>query len=227
MKNSWPKTGQNSRSTDVRRLLLVRHGLPDYRSGKAWDEPPGPMLSGVGVVQIRQSAEVVARYSPSRIWSSPLARATQSAALLAAKSDAPLVIDADLKEWHRTDSLYGVTQRNTRWLARWLARGERCAVVVGHASPILAVIRSALYLPQRYWYAPGFSDRLEVSMGSVFELLIHPHEVSVRCLFHPTPRIMQLRGTTIMRTYPRPVNPGENGFLRRPNQLHLIGAPRR
>ncbi len=206
-----------------RRLLLVRHGLPDYRDGKSWDEPPGPTLSPIGQRQIEQAAEVVRKYRPEFVHSSPLARAIQSARIISGACGVALTVDPDLKEWHRTDRLYNVTERNARWLRGWFESSERCAVVLGHDSPILAIIRTGLYLPQRGWYTPGYSDRFEVSMGSVFELVFTPDEVTATCLFHPAPRILDYHEGNIRRTYVRPNGPAENKFMRRRNMGRLIG----
>ncbi len=209
----------------ARRLLLIRHGLPDYRDGKAWDEPPGPTLSPIGRSQIEQAAEVVQRFEPALIHASPLARATQSARIISDRCRAPLRIDADLKEWHRTDRLSRVSERNARWLHRWFESGERTAAAVGHASPLLAIIRTALYLPHRYWYTPGYSDRFEMTMGSVFELVFTRDEVTATTLFHPKPRILDFHGGNLRKTYARPNSPTENRFMRRPNMHRLIGYP--
>lgn len=218
----------------LRRLLLVRHGLPDYRCAKAGDEPPGPVLSEVGRVQIGQTAAVLRRYAPLRIHSSPLARALQSADCIARELSVPITVDSDLKEWHRTERLHQITERSARWLHHWLKSDEPCAVVVGHASPLLAVLRTALYLPHFGWWRTGFPDqpivstcdRFEVSMGSVFELTIEPDSVTARCLLHPEPRILYLRRGRPVRTLPRPVVVGENRYLRRPNYGPLIGDRR-
>jgi len=64
-------------------------------------------------------------------------------------------VESDLKEWHRTEHLYQVNERSARWLHRWLAGGQRCAAVLGHASPLLSIIRTALYLPHYAWWRPG------------------------------------------------------------------------
>ncbi len=223
-------TRSQSQSTILRRLLLVRHGLPDYRGGKAGDEPPGPPLSPIGFDQARQAAEVVASYEPSAIHSSPLARSTQTAACFAGDLALDVVVDSDLKEWHRTEDLYRFTERHVRWLRRWLATGERCAVMVGHASGVLAVLRAALHLPHFGWWVPGrpdrpqlaTCDRFEVSMASVFELTFEATAITARCLFHPRPRIMQVRKGRCMARFPRPI-PGENKLIRRPNFTRLIG----
>jgi len=215
----------------VRRLLLVRHGLPDYRFRGAYDEPPGSPLSEVGRVQIGQTPPTLKRHAPTAVHSSPLARALQSAQIIGHALGLPVRTDSDLKEWHHTERLYQVTERSARWLRRWLADHEPCAVVVGHGSPLLAIIRTALYLPHFGWWRAddpddllvGTCDRFEVSMGSVFELTFEPQYVTARCLFHPEPRILGPRHGRPVRNAPRGTIGGENRYLRRPNFARLIG----
>jgi hypothetical protein len=105
-------------------------------------------------------------------------------------------------------------------------------VVVSHASPLLALLRSALYLPHVGWHVTGHpeqmelssGDRFEVSMASVFELTIEPRVVTARCLFHPSPRVMAVTNGRIVSSLPRPVpGHGETHELRRTNWLHLLG----
>ena len=215
-----------------RTLLLVRHGLPDYRAHQAGDEPPGPPLSGIGTEQARQAAVTLAGCEAAAIHCSPLARARQTAEQIRVVLPVPLMIESDLKEWHRTESLYAVNQRGARWLVRWLTGDESCAVVVGHASPLLGILRTALYLPHVGWYKTGrpnqlqlnSSDRLELSMGSILVLTIEPDQVTAELVFHPNPRIMDAYQKPILRCLPRPVwGHGENTYVRRPNLLHLSG----
>ena len=138
----------------AKRLLLVRHGLPDYAGAKRGDEPPGPRLSYIGIRQIEQAIPTLVDANPEAVYASPLERAAQSARLAAATLDLPVRIESDLKEWHRTERLYRVNERSARWLHRWLCAGQSCAAVFGHASPLLSIIRTALYLPHFSWWRP-------------------------------------------------------------------------
>ncbi len=220
-------------ASTIRRLLIVRHGRPDYRGNKSGDEWPGPPLSEIGHQQAQQAAGIVRTFKPGAVYSSPLTRAWDTARHLAGPLHLPVRCDPELAEWHRTEQLQDVTVRATRWLVRWLHRGESCAVAVSHASPILALLRSALYLPHYGWHVPGrpdvlqisSGDRFEVSMGSVFELVMGPHDVIARRLFHPTPRILAVTDHVPVTCLPRTVaGQGENEEVRRPNYLHLLGA---
>ncbi len=216
----------------ARRLLLVRHGLPDYSLRKPGDEPPGPLLSSTGVNQIRQAIPLLRRAVPVALYSSPLARARQSAALVADALGLPVRIDSDLKEWHRSERLYQVNERSARWLRRWLEGDDPCAVVFGHASPLLSILRTALYLPHFSWWRGNnrerlvlnTCDRFEVSMGSLFETVFEPETVTARCLHHPRPRIVSYtRRRGVQRSFARPTMTGENLEVRRPNFGRLIG----
>jgi broad specificity phosphatase PhoE len=218
--------------TPNRRLLLIRHGLPDYSLHKAMDEPPGPPLSNTGIAQIRQAIPIVRRCSPAALYASPLSRAWHSATLVAEALDLPVQVDSELREWHRTERLYDVNQRSARWLARWLRRDEHCAAVFGHASPLLSIIRTALYLPHFSWWRAsgrehlvlGTCDRFEVSMGALFEIVFEPETVTARCLHHPHPRIVRLNRRDVrVSRFPRPTMAGENREVRRPNFGRLIG----
>lgn len=213
----------------VRRLLLVRHGLPDYRQRKAGDEPPGPELSETGQLQAAQAAPTVARYAPTAIYASPLARTRHTAAIVAQAVGVPVQIVSDLKEWHRSESLYEVSVRTARWLGQWLRTSEHCAVAVGHASPLLAIIRTALFLPHASWWRAGRPDlfqldtvdRFELSMASVFSITFEPHRVTAECIFHPTPRIVDAQFGW-KRRIPRPTTHSpENKRITRQNLLHL------
>ena len=189
-------------------------------------------MSEIGHAQARQAAALLPVFAPTAVYSSPLARTLETAAHLARALALRVRRDSELGEWHRTESLYEVGERLTCWLVRWLRSGESCAVAVSHASPILAVLRSALYLPHVPWWKSGqpdalelsSSDRFEVTMASVFELVIEPRCVTARCVFHPQPRIHHLRGGRHEARPPRPVvSSSERRLVRRPNLLRLLG----
>jgi broad specificity phosphatase PhoE len=192
---------------------------------------PGPPLSEIGRAQAHQAAEFLRRYTSHPVYASPYVRTEQTAQIIAAQLGRSVRLDSELGEWRRTEALYDVSARLTRWLVRWLRAGEPQAIVVGHASPLLAILRSALYLPHANWHLPGRPDVLELSsadgfemsMASIFELTIQPCSVTARRLFYPHPRILQVHNGVITRRPPRPPGHRETVCLQRPNWLHLIG----
>jgi len=216
----------------TRRLLLVRHGLPDYTYRGRGDELPGPSLSDTGREQIRQVIAPLRLFEPVAIHSSPLARARESAEIVAAELDLPVRIDSDLKEWHCTERMYQVSERGAHWLRSWLAGDEHCTAVFGHASPLLGLIRAALYLPHFSWWRGNEVDRLvmdtcdrfEMSMGALFEVVFEPKTVIARCRHHPEPRILhRTQRGGLVATLPRQNAGVECREVRRPNFGRLIG----
>ena len=179
----------------TRHLYLVRHGLPDYSANLPADELPGPPLSDVGRHQARQSANFLHQLGPLPIYTSPLARTRTTANIIAAKLGISPLIDHDLREWHRTEKLYDVSGRLTTWLINWLRTDQPRAIAVSHGSPLLAILRSALYLPHLRWWHKDEPDRIdldaldrfEFTMAAVFELEISPQSVTAHARFHPHP----------------------------------------
>jgi broad specificity phosphatase PhoE len=218
-----------------RTLLLVRHGLPDYRYRGRADEPPGPPLTEVGKRQALEAAEYLTRYPVQAVYSSPLARALETARCIATRLNVRLQPESRLSEWHRSESLFEVSQRSACWLRRWLSSQEACAVVVGHASPLLAVLRTALYLPHAPWHCPGrpqqlwldSADRFELCMAAVVELKIQVAQITAELVFKPAVAIIDAQYRPIRRYLPVPVVAGRKSLrLCRPNFLHLVGCAR-
>jgi broad specificity phosphatase PhoE len=86
-------------SRQPRRLVLWRHGRTEWnRLGIAQGHANVP-LDAVGVAQAERAAPFLASYEPAFIWSSDLARASQTADCLAALTDQPVVLDARLREF--------------------------------------------------------------------------------------------------------------------------------
>lgn len=87
-----------------RRLYLIRHARPDYDSTDHADMPLGrqydPPLSDVGVEQAeRLAARLQLLPRPAAIYSSPLARARQTAQVYADRIGMPVIERVELCEW--------------------------------------------------------------------------------------------------------------------------------
>lgn len=90
----------------MRRLVLLRHGRTEWNdTGRAQGHADVP-LDAVGEAQAEAVAPVLAALSPVAVWSSDLARAAGTAAVVAAEAGLEPVLDPRLREFdvgpHRT-----------------------------------------------------------------------------------------------------------------------------
>jgi phosphohistidine phosphatase len=81
------------------KLVLFRHGPAGRRDAQKWPDDRERPLTGIGKKRTRKAAQGIARLEPkiSRIWTSPLVRARETAERLAQAYDPPLkitVVDA-------------------------------------------------------------------------------------------------------------------------------------
>jgi len=117
---------------DTRRLVLVRHGRTAWNLAKRAQGHTDIPLDDVGHAQALAMAPFVAALRPSRIWTSDLARASQTAAYIAALTDVRPEPDVRLREYcvgERSGLTRGQFQeRFPREYAAWLAEDETCLV---------------------------------------------------------------------------------------------------
>ncbi len=86
-------------------LLLIRHGLPMHVE-KQDGSPADPPLSDIGRVQAKQVAEWLAREKIDRLYTSPMARAAQTAEPLAEKFSLAAEPHEGVAEYDRKSSEY-------------------------------------------------------------------------------------------------------------------------
>ena len=106
-------------------LLLIRHALPIRIDGGTG--PADPTLAAAGVRQAEALAGSLVHEALSAIVSSPLRRARETAAALAAAHGLPVVIEDGLAEFDRNTTWYVPVEelraaRDPRWLA--MAQGR-------------------------------------------------------------------------------------------------------
>ena len=85
-------------------LIIARHALP-VRIVDA-DGPADPQLSERGLAQADKLAEYLSEERIDAIWVSPMRRARETAAPLAAKLGLTPIVDDRLAEWDRDSSTY-------------------------------------------------------------------------------------------------------------------------
>jgi broad specificity phosphatase PhoE len=89
-------------------VYLMRHGEADYQPvrHRGW---PGAVadlapLSDLGIEQARRAADELAGSGATAVVSSPMTRALQTAAIVAARMGLPVSVQFDLREWLPDDT---------------------------------------------------------------------------------------------------------------------------
>jgi broad specificity phosphatase PhoE len=124
----------------VTTLLLVRHGETDWNRDQRWQGHSDTPMNERGRQQARELATTLE--PPDRIYASDLARARETADILAAELDVPVVLDKRLRErsfgaWEGLTSPE-IEQRFAAEIARWRARQGAGAA---DAEPFEAFVR--------------------------------------------------------------------------------------
>jgi probable phosphoglycerate mutase len=79
-------------------ILLARHGETDWNSERRWQGHADRPLNDVGREQARALAETLAKRGIDVVYSSDLARAHETALIVAERLDLPVGVDAGLRE---------------------------------------------------------------------------------------------------------------------------------
>ncbi len=117
-----------------RTLVLLRHGRTEWNHVRRAQGHADVPLDEVGRAQAAAVAPTVAKLAPSRLWSSDLARATQTASYLAAACGLPVEEDPRLREFsvgERTGLTWEESVTRFPWIGRGVGLGQRLAGVPG------------------------------------------------------------------------------------------------
>ena len=143
-------------------LLLARHGETDWNREGRWQGWADPALNETGRAQARQLAEQLRSMPFDAVYSSDLRRASETAEIVAAGKNLPVVLDERLREIHvgswqgRThEELAGAAwdgetyeEHRLRVVAALLeiARAHRhqCVLVVAHGGTLRRVQEAAV-----------------------------------------------------------------------------------
>ena len=133
----------------IRRLVMLRHGQPEYNAGSRMQGQLDTELSDLGREQAAAAAEVLAKRQPVLIVSSDLQRALDTANALGERSGLPVLVDERLRETHLGD-WQGLTHLEVdaaapgarlawRDNARWAPHGGESRVdVAARSMPLVA-----------------------------------------------------------------------------------------
>jgi ribonuclease H / adenosylcobalamin/alpha-ribazole phosphatase len=112
------------------RLICVRHGESHSNASTdrvALPEAEGDRLTERGVAQARAAAEALAHSRASRLISSPMRRATETAAAIAERTGLEVEVNPlihELREFEGYTELDAERQRTMRWSARMSAHPD-------------------------------------------------------------------------------------------------------
>ena len=85
-------------STDTTELIMVRHAEPDYRADNGTHEAPDPPLTERGRCQAIRLAQRMRTAQVDAIYTSTMRRALETAAIVAAAKDLPIIRAPQLRE---------------------------------------------------------------------------------------------------------------------------------
>ena len=124
----------SDRPQGARRLLLLRHGRTEWNHTRRAQGQADVPLDRVGHQQAQRAGELLARLAPSRLWSSDLARAVQTAEHVAEACGLGIELDARLREF-AVGERQGMTfdEAAERWphVARAAGFGEQLLGIPG------------------------------------------------------------------------------------------------
>ena len=109
-------------------LLLVRHGETDWNRENRFQGHADPPLNDLGRRQARELAEALAADPPAAVYTSPLRRARETAAIVADRLGLPLaeveaLREIDVGEWMGLTRAE-VEQRYPEDFRRWIGFGQ-------------------------------------------------------------------------------------------------------
>ncbi len=127
MTNIWGTAGEDGDPRRPRRLLLARHGVTDWNARRVWQGHRDVPLNERGRAQAAALAERVAAERIDAIWTSDLARARETAAIVGVRigltpRTTPLLREIDVGAWEGLGPA-AIAAREPEVVAA-LARGE-------------------------------------------------------------------------------------------------------
>ena len=134
-----------------RRVLFARHGTTDWNSQYRYQGKADIPLNETGRKEAMLLAQRLRSWMPCRVYTSPLARAAETARIIAASMDSrPHVnyvddlVEMDFGDWE-SHSMYDIARKDPELFAAWRADPSTVAAPGGEAfETVLSRVRSAL-----------------------------------------------------------------------------------
>lgn len=131
-------------------VYLIRHATPDRtRRDVPYDVPPGPPLSPEGRQEAYLLASHLANAGIQQLYSSAMARADETATILATTLDLPVTLEPGLLEIPNGTRLADITGRMRELWQRLVldAPGDGPIALVSHGGPITALLQVVVTPP--------------------------------------------------------------------------------
>ncbi len=131
-------------------VYLIRHATPDRTlRDLPYDVPPGPPLSAQGRNEAYLLANHLANAGIQRLYTSAMARAYETATILATTLDLPATLDPDLLEIPFGTRLADIADRMHNFWQRLAgdAPDDGPIALVSHGGPITALLQGVVTPP--------------------------------------------------------------------------------
>ena len=122
-------------------IYIVRHGHPLQGTNIPYDRAPGPGLSELGRGEARTAALYLRNCGIARLYSSPLDRALETAAIIAEETELAAETDPDIAEMRYDEAYDLVKTRMGAFRSRIETSDHERIAFVSHGSPIKAMLQ--------------------------------------------------------------------------------------
>lgn len=122
-------------------IHIVRHAAPQQGTNIPYDRVPGPPLAELGRGEARAAALYLSHCGLQKLYTSPLDRAMQTAAIIAEETGLACETVEDIREMRNDEPFERVRERMKAFLARLEADPAGAVAFVSHGSPVRAMLQ--------------------------------------------------------------------------------------
>ena len=122
-------------------IYIVRHAAPQQGTNIAYDRVPGPPLAELGRSEARAAALYLSHCGLQKLYTSPLDRAMQTAAIIAEETGLASETVEDIREMRYDEPYEQVRERMRTFQANIEANAANPVAFVSHGSPVRAMLQ--------------------------------------------------------------------------------------
>lgn len=121
-------------------IYIVRHAAPQQGTNIPYDRVPGPPLAEVGRGEARAAALYLSHCGLEKLFTSPLDRAMETAAIIAEETGLTSETVEDIREMRNGEPFETVKNRIRDFRGRIENEGAERVALVSHGSPVRAML---------------------------------------------------------------------------------------